>query len=350
MSTVAVLPPFPFFTGRSGEPLDAGFVYVGAEDQDPVAVPIAIFWDSALTISAPNPVRTSAGYLSRSGSPGVLFAASNYSMRVADKNNTQLYVLPSSARVGLGDITLSSGETLRAEAGSQILVRDGANLSIGDNTGVGANTIYADSARFVGNFIPRSNGTQKIGDTDKRVDVFADAVDATTATLGATTIGNVQANGNVLVAAGKSNGSVDAPWTTVNTLALTSDNLAVYRTAQPTDNATLIFDNARARIVAAGGYSLGTGLAKVEKYNITTITGAAGSYIVNLSTQISVDCSVVVTCQGAGFISQGSVGAGGTTLAVSTFNSSGALVASSFSVIVVGPANSAGAAGILSPF
>ncbi len=87
MSAVTVTTPFPIFTDLDGDPLDDGYVYVGVEYLNPETNPITVYWDSALTIPAAQPIRTIGGYASRSGSPGQLYAdAVNYSMLVRDKN------------------------------------------------------------------------------------------------------------------------------------------------------------------------------------------------------------------------------------------------------------------------
>jgi|GEM_PF-4792056 len=127
--TVVVTPPFPFFLDRVGAALDAGFVYVGLPNQNAQANPVAIFWDAAETESAPNPVRTFAGYLNNNGSPGNIFTADDYSILITDKRGILVFSSPSTARTGLGDITLSAGEKLTMESGSTLQINDGAAVA-----------------------------------------------------------------------------------------------------------------------------------------------------------------------------------------------------------------------------
>lgn len=81
--------PYQIFTDRNGQPLEEGYIYIGAEGLNPQTNPIAVFWNSSYTISAPQPIRTSGGYPVFNGSPGKLFAAGLYSISVFD-NKGQL--------------------------------------------------------------------------------------------------------------------------------------------------------------------------------------------------------------------------------------------------------------------
>ena len=90
--TVEVIPPFPVFTNVDGEPLEDGFVYIGAVNQNPQVVPISIYWDFAGTIPAAQPIRTLGGYASRNGTPSRVYVAQlEYSIVVLDSNSTLVY-------------------------------------------------------------------------------------------------------------------------------------------------------------------------------------------------------------------------------------------------------------------
>jgi parallel beta-helix repeat protein len=91
MTLNASLCPFDQFFGLDGKPLENGYVYIGVVGLDPIANPVPIFYDAALTIPAPNPMRTIAGYVSNAGTPANVFTSGNYSIKVADKNNVQIY-------------------------------------------------------------------------------------------------------------------------------------------------------------------------------------------------------------------------------------------------------------------
>ncbi|WP_202741478.1 hypothetical protein [Acinetobacter sp. 'aerobic (ED)'] len=67
--------PFPIFSDKDGSPLDAGLIYVGPKNTNPLAQQIALFYDAELTISAENPARTRNGYVVKNGAQRQLFCA-----------------------------------------------------------------------------------------------------------------------------------------------------------------------------------------------------------------------------------------------------------------------------------
>jgi hypothetical protein len=91
MSALSIQPPYPAFADVDGQPLDNGYVWVGVANLNPQVNPIAVFWDSALTIAAPQPIRTLNGYPSRSGTPARFYAGSDYSIQVLDSKGSLVY-------------------------------------------------------------------------------------------------------------------------------------------------------------------------------------------------------------------------------------------------------------------
>ena len=88
----AVTNPFPLFYGSDGQPLNAGYIYVGTAGSNPETSPITVYWDAALTITAAQPIRTLNGYPSQSGSPGQpVISASSYSITVRDSAGVLVY-------------------------------------------------------------------------------------------------------------------------------------------------------------------------------------------------------------------------------------------------------------------
>jgi hypothetical protein len=86
MSALSITQPYPIFTNAEGQPLENGYVWVGKANLDPQANPINLYWDTALTIPAVQPIRTINGALSNSGTPGSIYAAEfSYSMRVKNE-------------------------------------------------------------------------------------------------------------------------------------------------------------------------------------------------------------------------------------------------------------------------
>lgn len=92
MSALSIQPTFPIFTDIDGQPLEAGFIFIGAANLNPQTNPISVFFDAALTIPAVQPIRTLAGYPLSNGTPARLFVGSNdYSIRVQNKNGSTVY-------------------------------------------------------------------------------------------------------------------------------------------------------------------------------------------------------------------------------------------------------------------
>lgn len=92
MPTLTVTPPFPVFNGADGTPLENGYVYIGTTNLNAETNPIPVYWDSALSIPAAQPIRTIGGYASRSGSPGQLYVdAVNYSLIVRDSSSRMVW-------------------------------------------------------------------------------------------------------------------------------------------------------------------------------------------------------------------------------------------------------------------
>lgn len=92
MSTLKIEQPFPIFHDIDGDPLEDGFVYIGASGSNPETSPVSVFWDEALTVPASQPLRTIGGYLSQSGAPARAYIdGSDYSITVRNKNSTLVW-------------------------------------------------------------------------------------------------------------------------------------------------------------------------------------------------------------------------------------------------------------------
>jgi hypothetical protein len=91
MSTIEVQPPYPAFAGADGQPLENGYIWIGAVNLSPQVNPIAVYWDAAQTIAAPQPIRTLNGYPVYQGSPSRFYAGSDYSIQVLDSKGSLVY-------------------------------------------------------------------------------------------------------------------------------------------------------------------------------------------------------------------------------------------------------------------
>ena len=122
MSALSIQPVYPIFTDIDGQPLENGYVWIGAANQDPQTNPINVYWDAALTLSAVQPIRTLNGYPANNGTPSNIYVESDYSIRIMNKNGSTVYA-------SLNDNALRSGGTITSNA-----------------SGNGVQTIFASSS------------------------------------------------------------------------------------------------------------------------------------------------------------------------------------------------------------
>jgi len=120
MSALSVEPPYPAFAGTDGQPLEDGYIWIGTVNLNPITNPIVAYFDSALTITAVQPIRTSGGYPVYQGTPTRFYVGSDYSIQVQDKNGSVVY-------------TSLNGNAFPGSAGNLFL----------NATGTGTQTIFA---------------------------------------------------------------------------------------------------------------------------------------------------------------------------------------------------------------
>lgn len=89
--TVIATPPFPSYFDVDGSPLDNGYIYFGVVNQNPETNPVVVYWDADYTQPVSQPVRTSGGYVVRSGTPASIYANTEFSITVLDKNRKLVY-------------------------------------------------------------------------------------------------------------------------------------------------------------------------------------------------------------------------------------------------------------------
>lgn len=109
MSALSIQPTYPIFTETDGLPLENGYIWIGAANLDPQGNPINVYWDAALTVAAPQPIRTINGYPSRSGTPARLYVNSDYSIRVQDSKGSLAYSAPEALERYSGDLISFTG-------------------------------------------------------------------------------------------------------------------------------------------------------------------------------------------------------------------------------------------------
>ena len=128
MSAFSVTEPFPTFHDRNGQPLEAGFLYIGVAGLDPTTNPITVYWDAALTIPAVQPIRTLNGYPSNGGTASSIYVdADDFSIAVHQSDNTLVFSSPNATvRIPLatttGGISSDRVEYIEGSAGSTLRV------------------------------------------------------------------------------------------------------------------------------------------------------------------------------------------------------------------------------------
>ena len=111
MSALSVEPPFPAFADASGQPLEDGYIWIGTVNLNPITNPIVAYWNSALTITAVQPIRTSGGYPVYQGTPARIYTASDYSIQVQNKNGTVVYTSLNDNAFGSGAVASNATGT-----------------------------------------------------------------------------------------------------------------------------------------------------------------------------------------------------------------------------------------------
>lgn len=120
-------PPFIYFTDLGGDPLDSGYIYIGAAGQNPETEPVAVYWDVAGTQPAAQPIRTLNGHPVRNGSPAQIYVASNYSITVRNKRRQFIFYEPDSSEYSIKFIRIVPGGFARSildKLAEQLSVKD----------------------------------------------------------------------------------------------------------------------------------------------------------------------------------------------------------------------------------
>ncbi len=106
MALTQVTGPYPIFTDLDGTPLDDGYLYIGAINDDPETNPIQVFFDANLTIPATQPIRTNNGYAYRNGTPALLYTGGEFSITIRNKRSE--FVLYSPVGYGFDPAAVSA--------------------------------------------------------------------------------------------------------------------------------------------------------------------------------------------------------------------------------------------------
>lgn len=102
-SPLSIEVPFPVFQDRDGQPLENGYVWLGVANLNPQTNPVIAYFDAALTIVAPQPLRTLNGYISNAGTPAQVYIdGASFSILVQDSKGSMVYNFPEGNGIGAG--------------------------------------------------------------------------------------------------------------------------------------------------------------------------------------------------------------------------------------------------------
>ena len=161
MALQDIKPSYITFQDSDGSPLESGYIYIGTAGFTASTNQIETYWDSQLTIPATQPIRTSGGYPSNSGSPGVIYVGvDDFSMEVNDKNNVPVYSsLNATTDRYLADGDGAVARTMESKVSEIVSVKDFGAIGDGSNDDTASFQAAIDSLETTGGtlFIPKGN-------------------------------------------------------------------------------------------------------------------------------------------------------------------------------------------------
>jgi hypothetical protein len=192
MSVIAN-PPFPSYFDSDGSPLEDGYIYFGAANQNPETNPITVYWDSAYTQPALQPIRTSGGFTYRAGTPANIYVSTDFSITVRDKNRRLVYSKLLSEGQTTAEVNLQySTQAITATAAQTVF-----GLSTAYTPGNNSLAVYHNGSRLiVGQDYTETTSTSitlSIGATAGDVLQFVTATPINPSSLGAAAVAYVPA-------------------------------------------------------------------------------------------------------------------------------------------------------------
>ena len=143
--------PVPLFLDGRGDPMDGGYLYVGAASSDPQVNPIQIYWDAAFSIPAQQPLRTVGGMIVNGYTPSsVYIQEADYSLRVLDSSNALVFYSPS---------LFASGSSVQGFDADLQKISDQTNTDFGIGLLRLANANALKAATGIPDCLPISGGT-----------------------------------------------------------------------------------------------------------------------------------------------------------------------------------------------
>jgi parallel beta-helix repeat protein len=191
--TVIANPPYPSYFDVDGSPLEDGYIYFGAANQNPETNPITVYWDAAYTQPALQPIRTSGGFTYRAGTPANIYVSTDFSITVRDKNLRLVYSKLLSEGQTTAEVNLQySTQAITATAAQTVF-----GLSTAYTPGNNSLAVYHNGSRLiVGQDYTETTSTSitlAIGATAGDVLQFVTATPINPSSLGAAAVAYVPA-------------------------------------------------------------------------------------------------------------------------------------------------------------
>lgn len=222
MPAIIIESPYPLFTDDAGVALEDGYIYVGTANLDPVSNPVAVYFDSGLTIPAAQPIRTSGGYPVYSGSPARLFVNSDYSIRVNDKTGALVFSASTSTGTTGTVVTTDGTQTLTNKTLVAPVLGTPASGTLTNCTGLPVSTGLTGAGAGVLTFLATPSSANLRSALTDETGTGA-AVFATAPTIaGATFTGNAQTT-PVVVTFSATAMAIDCALSNVFTIAMTAN-------------------------------------------------------------------------------------------------------------------------------
>lgn len=115
---LATAQPIPNLSDLDGTPLESGSIYYGVAGQNPETSPVTVYWDSAGTQPAAQPIRTLGGYPVRNGAPAIVYVSGSYSITIRDRRGQLVLTAPDAATFDQSIIAKAEVDALRADLAS----------------------------------------------------------------------------------------------------------------------------------------------------------------------------------------------------------------------------------------
>lgn len=163
--------PIPLFLDARGALLDGGSIYIGDPGTDP-AIPanrVDLFWNSARTIPAAQPLRTLGGVIVNANAPAFVYLAEDdYSIRINDADGLTVVFLPSVATAATqyqplaAALTALSSQASTSFGRSLLNTADAAGLRSAAGVGSAALMAKGTAAEYRSNVANRALSTDQV--------------------------------------------------------------------------------------------------------------------------------------------------------------------------------------------